>query len=59
MKAAILNSTILDSSILHKIKLHSFIFTQLDDGNQIEFYRPGFSYFVQNKTSLIYSDSSW
>ena len=41
MKAAIFNSTILDSAILHK-KLHSFILTQLDDGCHLEFYHLGF-----------------
>ena len=35
MMAAILNSTTLDSAILHK-KLHSFILTHLDDGSHLE-----------------------
>ena len=35
--AAIFNSTTLDSAILHKNKLHSFILTQLDDGSHLEF----------------------
>ena len=48
MKAAILISAILDSSILHK-KIHSFILTQLDDGShlefcQLEFHHLGFSH---------------
>ena len=48
MMAAILNSTILDSTILHK-KLHSFILTHLDDGCHLEFYHLGFSHFEQKK----------
>ena len=35
--AAILNCAILDSAILHKKELHSFILTQLDDGSHLEF----------------------
>ena len=35
--SAILNSAILDSTILNKRKLHSFILTQLDDGSHLEF----------------------
>ena len=35
--AAILNSAIMDSAILHKRKLHSFILTQIDDGSHLEF----------------------
>ena len=30
-------------------KLHSFILTQLDDGNHLEFCHPGFSHFAQKK----------
>ena len=35
MKAAILNSAMLDSTILHK-KFHLFILTQLDDGSHLQ-----------------------
>ena len=42
MMAAILNSAIMDSAILHKKKLHSFILTQLDDGSHLEFCHLGF-----------------
>ena len=35
MMAAMLNSTILDSAILHK-KFHLFILTQLDDGSHLQ-----------------------
>ena len=48
MKAAILNSAMLDSTILHK-KLHLFILTQLDDGSHLEFGHFGFSHFAQKK----------
>ena len=64
MMAAILNSAILDSAILHKTltqtnsNSHSFILTQLDDVRHLEFYHLGFSHFAQ-KTSLIHSDSTW
>ena len=50
MKAAILNSGILDSTILHK-KLHLFILTQLDDGSHLEFCHVGFSHFAQTSDS--------
>ena len=49
--AAILNSTILDSTILHKKKLHLFFLTQLDDGSHLEFCHLGFSHFAQNSDS--------
>ena len=39
--AAILKSAIMDSAILHKYP-HSFILTQLDDGNHLEFCHVGF-----------------
>ena len=42
--AAILNSVILDSDILHKITLHLFILTQLDDGSHFEFCHVVFSH---------------
>ena len=58
MMAAILNSAILDSAILHK-KVHFFILTQLDDGRYLEFchigfrhYYLGFSHVVQNSDSI-------
>ena len=35
MKAAILNSAMLDSTILHQ-KFHLFILTQLDDGSHLQ-----------------------
>ena len=44
MMEAILNSTILDSAILHIKKLHSFIVTQLDDGSHLELCHVGFSH---------------
>ena len=55
MMAAILNSAILDSSILQKnsdSKLvqsdsNSFILTQLDDGSHLEFCHHGLSHFAQ------------
>ena len=40
--AAILNSTIMDSAILHKKKLHWFFLTQLDDCSHLEFCPDGF-----------------
>ena len=46
--AAILNSAILDSTILNK-KINSFILTQLDNISNLEFYHFGFSHFAQNK----------
>ena len=52
--AAILNSAIMDSSILHKKKHHSFFLTQLDDCSFVEICHPRFSYFAQKKlTSFI------
>ena len=62
--ASILNSAILDSAILHKKNLHSFILTQLDDGSNLKFCihlelcHLGFSHFA-HKTSLVHSDSIW
>ena len=56
--AAILNSAILDSSILHQKKLPLFILNQPDDGSHVEFYHLGFSHFTQ-KISFIHSDSTW
>ena len=47
MMSAILISAILDSAILNKKKLHSFIVTQLDDGSHLDFYHLGFSQFAQ------------
>ena len=41
---AIFNSTILDSAILHKEKLHSFILTLLDGHSHLEFCQVGFSH---------------
>ena len=43
MMAAILNSVILDSAILHK-KVHLLILTQLDDGSHLEICHLGFSH---------------
>ena len=57
--AANLNSAILDSAILHKKELHSFILTQLVDGSHLELCHLGFSHFAQKRTSLIHSDSTW
>ena len=54
MMAAIFNSTILDSAILHK-KLHSFILTHLDDGSHLEFCHLGFSHFEQKKHLVSHS----
>ena len=59
MMAAILKSAILDSAILYKKKLHSFILTQLDDGSHLEFCHPWIQPFCTKKTSLIHSDSTW
>ena len=68
MMLAILNSTILDSAILHK-KLHSFILTHLDDGSHLQFCHVGFShchlgfrhlvifYEIHSKTLSLHSDS--
>ena len=42
MIAAILNFAILDSAILLKKKLHSFILTHLDDGSNLELCHVGF-----------------
>ena len=50
MIAAILNSAILDSAILHK-KPHSFILTQLDDGSHLEFCNGG------SDTAMLDSDT--
>ena len=49
MMSDILNSAILDSAILNKKKIHSFILTQLDDGSHLQFYHFGFSHFAQKK----------
>ena len=46
-------SLTLPSQPFGKIKLYSFILTQLDDGRHLEFYHVGL------KTSLIHSDSTW
>ena len=40
-------------------KLHLFILTQLDDSSYLDICHPQFSHFVQKKTSLIHSDSTW
>ena len=55
--AAILNLPILDSAILHKKKLLSFILTQLDDGSHLEFCHLkfchlGFSHFAKTLTQF-------
>ena len=42
--AAILNSTILDSAILHKKKLHSFILTLIYGHSHLEFYHVGLGF---------------
>ena len=47
MMAAILNSVILDWTILNKKKLHSFILTQLHDGSHLQFYHLGFSHYAK------------
>ena len=49
--AAILNSAIMDSAILHKKDLYSFILTQLDDGSHLGFCHLQFSHFAQNSDS--------
>ena len=55
MMAAILNSAILDSAILNKKKLHSFILTQLDDGSHLEFFHVGFSTAILDLDTLLSS----
>ena len=47
MMAAILKSALMDSAILHKKDLYSFILTQLDDGSHIEFCHLQSSHFGQ------------
>ena len=59
MMAAILNSTLLDSDILPKKNLDSFILTQLDDGSHLEFYHVGFSHFAKTELHSLHSDSTW
>ena len=44
---------------LHKIKLHSFFLTQLEDGSQLKFCRVGFIHFAKKKTSIFHSHSTW
>ena len=67
--AAILNCAILDSAILHKKELHSFILTQLDDGSHLELCHVGFRHChlgfrhlvifpqIHSKTLSLHSDS--
>ena len=67
--AAILNCAILDSAILHKKELHSFILTELDDGSHLEFCHVGFKHChlrfkhlvifsqIHSKTLFLHSDS--
>ena len=64
MMAAILNSALMNSAILHKMKFTHFLLTQLDGGIHLEFFHLdfchlGFSHFAQKKISLIHSDSTW
>ena len=51
MMSAILNSSILDSTILNKKKLHSFILTQLDDGSILN------SAMLDSDTAILDSDT--
>ena len=44
-------SSILDSAILNKKKLHSFILTEFYDGSHLEYCHLGFSNFAQNSDS--------
>ena len=67
--AAILNCAILDSAILHRKELHSFILTELDDGSHLEFCHVGFEHChlrfkhlvifsqIHSKTLFLHSDS--
>ena len=62
-------AAILDSAILHKKELHSFILTQLDDGSHLEFWHVGFKHChlrfkhlvifsqIHSKTLFLHSDS--
>ena len=60
--SAILNSAIMDSSILHQKNFTHFILTQLDDGSHLEFCHVGFRHLVifpqlPSKTLFLHSDS--
>ena len=55
MMAAILNSGIFNSAILHKKKLYLFILTQLDDGSHLEFCHIRFSHVAQNPDSIYFN----